>query len=54
MDMNGIQSDKAQGLGRIKSASFAAIRDVLEKVVVIEFLQKQISVTKKTPGRSRG
>ena len=31
LDMKGIQSDKAHGLGRIKSASFAAIKDVLEK-----------------------
>ena len=31
LDMKGIQSDKAHGIGRIKAASFAAIKDVLEK-----------------------
>ena len=36
LDMKGIQSDKAHGLGRIKSASFAAIKDVLEKGEIIE------------------
>ena len=35
LDMKGIQSDKSHGLGRIKSASFAAIKDVLEKGVII-------------------
>ena len=35
LDMKGIQSDKSNGLGRIKSASFAAIKDVIEKGVVI-------------------
>ena len=35
LDMKGIQSDKAHGLGRIKSASFAAIKDVLEKGEII-------------------
>ena len=35
LDMKGIQSDKSHGLGRIKSASFAAIKDVIEKGVVI-------------------
>ena len=31
LDMKGIQSDKSHGIGRIKAASFAAIKDVLEK-----------------------
>ena len=35
LDMKGIQSDKSHGLGRIKSASFAAIKDVIEKGVII-------------------
>lgn len=35
LDMKGIQSDKAHGLGRIKSASFAAIKDVLEKGEIV-------------------
>ena len=35
LDMKGIQSDKAHGVGRIKAASFAAIKDVLEKGDVI-------------------
>lgn len=35
LDMKGIQSDKSHGVGRIKAASFAAIRDVLEKGTII-------------------
>ena len=35
LDMKGIQSDKAHGIGRIKAASFAAIKDVLEKGTII-------------------
>ena len=35
MDMKGIQSDKSHGIGRIKAASFAAIKDVLEKGAII-------------------
>ena len=35
LDMKGIQSDKSHGVGRIKAASFAAIKDVLEKGEVI-------------------
>lgn len=35
LDMKGIQSDKAHGIGRIKAASFAAIKDVLEKGSII-------------------
>ena len=35
LDMKGIQSDKSHGLGRIKSASSAAIKDVIEKGTVI-------------------
>ncbi|MBR5390326.1 MAG: hypothetical protein IK141_03365 [Clostridia bacterium] len=35
LDMKGIQSDKAHGVGRIKAASFAAIKDVLEKGAII-------------------
>lgn len=35
LDMDGIQSDKAHGIGRIKACSFAAIKDVLEKGFVI-------------------
>ena len=35
LDMKGIQSDKSHGVGRIKAASFAAIKDVLEKGVII-------------------
>ena len=35
LDMKGIQSDKSHGIGRIKAASFAAIKDVLEKGVII-------------------
>ena len=31
LDSKGIQSDKSHGVGRIKAASFAAIKDVLEK-----------------------
>ncbi|MBR5175473.1 MAG: hypothetical protein IKW89_06035 [Bacteroidales bacterium] len=35
LDKKGIQSDKSHGIGRIKAASFAAIKDVLEKGVII-------------------
>ena len=35
LDMKGIQSDKAHGVGRIKASSFAAIKDVIEKGEVI-------------------
>ena len=35
LDMKGIQSDKSHGIGRIKAASFAAIKDVLEKGIVV-------------------
>lgn len=35
LDMKGIQSDKSHGVGRIKAASFAAIKDVLEKGSII-------------------
>ncbi len=35
LDMKGIQSDKSHGIGRIKAASFVAIKDVLEKGSVI-------------------
>ena len=35
LDKKGIQSDKSHGVGRIKAASFAAIKDVLEKGEVI-------------------
>lgn len=31
LDKKGIQSDKSHGIGRIKAASFAAIKDVLRK-----------------------
>jgi len=35
LDKKGIQSDKAHGVGRIKAASFAAVKDVLEKGEII-------------------
>ena len=35
LDMKGIQSDKSHGIGRIKAASFAAIKDVLERGTII-------------------
>lgn len=35
LDLKGIQSDKSHGIGRIKAASFAAIKDVLEKGTII-------------------
>lgn len=35
LDMKGIQSDKSHGIGRIKAASFAAIKDVLEQGKII-------------------
>lgn len=35
LDLKGIQNDKSHGIGRIKAASFAAIKDVLEKGIII-------------------
>ena len=35
LDKKGIQNDKSHGIGRIKAASFAAIKDVLEKGSII-------------------
>ena len=35
LDKKGIQSDKSHGIGRIKAASFAAIKDVIEKGEII-------------------
>ena len=35
LDMKGIQSDKSHGIGRIKAASFAAVKDVLEKGTIV-------------------
>lgn len=35
LDMKGIQSDKSHGIGRIKAASFAAIKDVIEQGEII-------------------
>ena len=35
LDMKGIQSDKSHGIGRIKAASFAAVKEVIEKGTVI-------------------
>ncbi len=35
LDMKGIQNDKSHGIGRIKAASFAAIKDVLEKGQIV-------------------
>ena len=35
LDMKGIQSDKSHGIGRIKAASFVAIKDVLEKGTIV-------------------
>lgn len=35
LDKKGIQNDKSHGIGRIKAASFAAVKDVLEKGQII-------------------
>ena len=35
LDKKGIQSDKSHGIGRIKAASFAAIKEVIEKGEII-------------------
>ena len=35
LDMKGIQSDKSHGVGRIKAASFAAIKDVIEQGEIV-------------------
>lgn len=56
LDMKGIQSDKSHGIGRIKAASFAAIKDVIEKGEIILPLdyyatngKKQMTGTEKIP-----
>ena len=35
LDKKGIQSDKSHGIGRIKAASFAAVKEVLERGTII-------------------
>ena len=48
LDYKGIQSDKSHGIGRIKAASFAAIKDVLEKGHIILPLDYYATNGKKT------
>lgn len=35
LDISGVHTDKAHGIGRLKATSFASVKDVLEKGVVI-------------------
>ena len=49
LDMKGIKNDISHGIGRLKSASFAAIKDVLEKGVVINPMAQYHTNGKKNP-----
>lgn len=49
LDMKGIKNDIHHGMGRLKSVSFAAIKDVLEKGVVINPMAQYHTNGKKNP-----
>ena len=49
LDKKGIKNDIAHGIGRLKAASFAAVKDVLEKGVVINPLKQYHTNNKKNP-----
>ena len=49
LDKKGIKNDIAHGIGRLKSASFAAIKDVLEKGVIINDLKQYHTNNKENP-----
>ena len=49
MDKKGIKNDIAHGIGRLKASSFAAVKDVLEKGVVINPLKQYHTNNKKNP-----
>lgn len=48
-DKKGIKNDINHGIGRLKSASFAAVKDVLEKGIVINPLKQYRTNNKKNP-----
>ena len=49
LDKKGIKNDINHGIGRLKSASFAAVKDVLEKGIVINPLKQYRTSNKKNP-----
>ena len=49
LDKKGIKNDIAHGIGRLKASSFAAVKDVLEKGVVINPLKQYHTNNKKNP-----
>ena len=49
LDKKGIKNDLGHGIGRLKAASFAAVKDVLEKGVVINPIGQYHTNNKKNP-----
>lgn len=49
LDKKGIKNDLGHGIGRLKAASFAAVKDVLEKGVVINPMGQYHTNNKKNP-----
>ena len=49
LDKKGIKNDLGHGIGRLKAASFAAVKDVLEKGVVINPMGQYRTNNKKNP-----
>ena len=49
LDKRGIKNDLGHGIGRLKAASFAAVKDVLEKGVVINPMGQYHTNNKKNP-----
>lgn len=49
LDKKGIKNDLGHGIGRLKAASFAAVKDVLEKGVVINQMGQYHTNNKKNP-----
>lgn len=49
LDKKGIKNDINHGIGRLKSASFAAVKDVLEKGIIINPLKQYQTNNKKNP-----
>ena len=49
LDIKGIKNDISHGVGRLKSVSFAAVKDVLEKGVVINPMAQYHTNGKKNP-----
>ena len=49
LDKKGVKNDINHGIGRLKSASFAAVKDVLEKRIIINPLKQYQTNNKKKP-----